>query len=1077
MAQELKLPVDSPAPSQGGSAAGASMIDPLAGFASIPMHTSVSGSQAGGPPPLPGGRASAPMPMASLAAAVDAPTIGAAGAADELSVAGAAGADAEEDADAAAQTDAQGDESQGGQGRRVARRRPAGPVRGRVAANDDAPSIGGLIYALEQKPSDKPFRYATMTSLGWAVFGGAFAFVTLRSELAGGATLGDLLLRPTTFALLAAIVVPIGLVYLLALLAWRAEELRLRSSTMTEVAIRLAEPDRMAEQSIASLGQSVRRQVSFMNDAVSRALGRAGELEALVHSEVAALERSYEENERRIRGLIQELSGERHALLNTSDQVAGSLKSLGSEVPALIEKLATQQTKLAHIIQGAGENLTSLESAISQTTLQLETSVARSSERLEGAMTAGGTRIETSLAHGGALIETVLAQGGTRIETSLTQGSALLETSLVQHGTRIEAALAQGGARLEAAYAHGNEHLDAALADGVGRMEGMLEGYTAALGAALGSRNDHMQEMLEAQTASLADALSRRTDNLQTVFEEYTRALDTSISHRADALDVRLVERTKALDAAFSARLSEFDEAIMRSTLAIDAAVGDKQQALVAALEAHAKNFGDTVQKQALQLDDSLMHGINAVRRSSENITRQSLKAIEGLANQSDLLKSVSENLLGQINTVTNRFENQGTQIMRAANALESVNYKIDQTLQHRHAALNDTLDRLSGKADEFGRFVEGYSTSLEGSLTEAEIRARAVAEEMKVGAETRQRAALADLQRLKSETDAEGERALDDLRRRLSSVSSEVSQQLGSLTSRFDETSEEVRQRAARAAAELAEEQSRLRREMERLPAATRDSADAMRRALGDQIKALEQLSSFTTRAAVERDVAAPIPQPRALPAPGPAAAAAAAEAAPRMASLTSTLAQELGRQQVAGGGPAVAPSAPPAPALPVSSLADAQREHWSLGDLLKRASFDDDPAPASAHAAAAPVAPPAAAPSGQPFVLNIEAMSRALDPATASAIWARLRTGQRGVMVRSIYTAEGRATFDEVSRRYKNDGELKGTIDRYLADFERILKDAEARDGSGRLAQSHLVSETGRVYLFLNHASGRLA
>ena len=83
--------------------------------------------------------------------------------------------------------------------------------------------------------------------------------------------------------------------------------------------IRTTFADRMAEQSIASLGQAVRRQVSFMNDAVSRALGRAGELEALVHNEVTALERSYEDNERKIRGLIQELAGERDALLNTPD--------------------------------------------------------------------------------------------------------------------------------------------------------------------------------------------------------------------------------------------------------------------------------------------------------------------------------------------------------------------------------------------------------------------------------------------------------------------------------------------------------------------------------------------------------------------------------------------------------------------------------------------------------------------------------------------------------------------------------------------------------------------------------------
>jgi hypothetical protein len=35
--------------------------------------------------------------------------------------------------------------------------------RGRIAANDDAPSIGGLIYALNQKPN-KPFFYAGVAS-------------------------------------------------------------------------------------------------------------------------------------------------------------------------------------------------------------------------------------------------------------------------------------------------------------------------------------------------------------------------------------------------------------------------------------------------------------------------------------------------------------------------------------------------------------------------------------------------------------------------------------------------------------------------------------------------------------------------------------------------------------------------------------------------------------------------------------------------------------------------------------------------------------------------------------------------
>lgn len=101
---------------------------------------------------------------------------------------------------------------------------------------------------------------------------------------------------------------------------------------------------------------------------------------------------------------------------------------------------------------------------------------------------------------------------------------------------------------------------------------------------------------------------------------------------------------------------------------------------------------------------------------------------------------------------------------------------------------------------------------------------------------------------------------------------------------------------------------------------------------------------------------------------------------------------------------------------------------------------------------------------------------MIRAIDPATASSIWQRLRAGQRGIMVPSMYSGEARAAFDELVRRYPAEPELQQAIGRFLVDFERTLRDAEQRDPSGRLLQNHLVSEMGRVYLFLGHASGRL-
>jgi len=783
------------------------------------------------------------------------------------------------------------------QPRRTAKRRPAGPPRARIAANDDAPSIGGLIFALQQRPSRRPFELAAIASGAWVAIGAVLAWAALSQE---GASLAS----PGTVAVITTIFLPIALFWFLALLVWRAQELKLMSSAMTEVAVRLAEPDRAAEQAAASLGQAVRRQVSFMNDAISRALGRAGELEALVHNEVAALEKSYGENEHKIKGLIQELVGERHALVSTTDKVAETLKSMGSDVPALIDKLSQQQIKLAKIIDGAGQNLIALENQLA---------------------TASG---------------------------------------------------------------------------------------------------------------SLESALSNRTQQLQAVLDDYTVALDATLASRAEALDIALVERTRALDAAFAERLALFDDSMVRSTVAIDAAVNDKARSLTVAMESHVRALSDTLGRQANSIDESMLHGIDAVRRTSDTITRQSLQAIEGLSGQADLLKNVSENLLTQIATAASRFDQQGQSMVSAASALEKANIRMDATLQKRQGELSDTLQRLSGKTSEIDEVMRGYSATLESSISQAENRARTLIQQLAEGTSAHAQAAVRELERLRTQTDSHSKavlseferlrsntesqatRAIADMREKVSGASHELNAQLGNIANRFNETSDDLKARAARVAAELQAEQGRLRSEADQLPLAARENADAMRAALNDQLRALEQLSSLSARE--RRDIIPP--------------------------TLHVSLTAAYAAQQ----------SAPPT--LPPPGLAAPETgERWSLTDLLARASRDEDG-------------------TTRAQIINIDSIARALDPSTAAAIWSRFRAGQRGIMVRSIYTADGRTAFDEVTERYKNELDFHRTVDRYLTDFEWLLRNVEQKDPSGRTLQNHLVSDSGRVYLFLAHASGRL-
>ncbi len=56
---------------------------------------------------------------------------------------------------------------------------------------------------------------------------------------------------------------------------------------------------------------------------------------------------------------------------------------------------------------------------------------------------------------------------------------------------------------------------------------------------------------------------------------------------------------------------------------------------------------------------------------------------------------------------------------------------RIDSTLQKRHGELSDTLQRLSGKADQLDEVMRGYSQTLEGSIADTENRARSVTQQL----------------------------------------------------------------------------------------------------------------------------------------------------------------------------------------------------------------------------------------------------------------------------------------------------------------------------------------------------------
>jgi hypothetical protein len=274
------------------------------------------------------------------------------------------------------------------------------------------------------------------------------------------------------------------------------------------------------------------------------------------------------------------------------------------------------------------------------------------------------------------------------------------------------------------------------------------------------------------------------------------------------------------------------------------------------------------------------------------------------------------------------------------------------------------------------------------------------------------------------------------------------------------------MKQMAAEMHHELESTRNELRRGVLEMPQEAAESTAQMRKVIVDQIEALAELNRIVAHHGRGLDVVA---QSRTTAQreeePMLAVASGSRGAAPRMreaGSAASTLPPpDLGM-----------PASRRTEAPPVSPASSDQGHDGWLSDLLSRtdAGGGNQPLPPRGRP------PQQASGGGNPLESLSLDIGRLMDRNLAAEMWDRYQRGESKAFTKRLYTPAGQKAFDEVARKYRADRSFKQTVDRYIAEFERLL-DEVARDERGpAVLRSHLTSETGLVYTLLAHAAGRL-
>jgi hypothetical protein len=626
----------------------------------------------------------------------------------------------------------------------------------------------------------------------------------------------------------------------------------------------------------------------------------------------------------------------------------------------------------------------------------------------------------------------------------VSQGAVLFDNTLKQRTDALTVAIGEGAGALDKTLSDRTGYFNAMIDQKAQLMDKQLHDRTSQFLTAINSGAIALDRTLAERAETFTSSLFQRVKTLENAIGQQTATLDRTMTERAQAVIVALAERLQAIDATFSHRTTETDRM----------------------LGEHARITAETFGKQTAQLNQVLANNSAVIQQTANQVGAQSREAVSVLTSQTQTLREVSRGLLEQIHGLTQRFENQGQAILTAAKALDSSNTKIDSILEGRHQSIIALLHTVNTKAQDLDGIMRSYAGMVENAMTHAEARAKQVGTALARDTSSQAQAALAQIERLREEAQAHTARAVNDLKGSFETVITQIGRQLEQMRGTFDNTSRGMREAAQKTATDLDTLRQEMQRRMEALPEHTAKATAAIRKALSEQLQEIEAITPVLTRAtAPQAPAPAPYRQAQA-PAPVPAQFAAAAPFPPfdprgrQMPQPEGEMGQVAGglAQQLTGASYAQRPQAQPGAPRSPGELAARMPEGADQGY--------------GAQGLGARTAPPAQ--SGGP--LRLDEIARAIDFRTATEIWQRFRAGERGVLGRHIYTQEGGGTFDEISRRYGRENEFRVTVDRYIADFERLLGEAEASDPDGRMLQNYLTSESGRVYLLLSHATGRL-
>ncbi len=450
------------------------------------------------------------------------------------------------------------------------------------------------------------------------------------------------------------------------------------------------------------------------------------------------------------------------------------------------------------------------------------------------------------------------------------------------------------------------------------------------------------------------------------------------------------------------------------------------------------------------------------------DVTTRNGVATQTLEDQLSTFNSKTSKALEDLGSLSSEFETHGKALVEAAAVVEQANRSTTTSVADRKTQLESLVTTIDLRTTDLDQRLSRFTGLLDESLAAAEERARDIARVVAETAGAGSAAISRQFEAVRAAAENERHQTIDAMNELYQQSNAETDAMFKQSTEKFGAMVVAMKQMASEMHHELEATRNELRRGVLEMPQEAADNTAQMRKVIVDQIEALAELNRIVAHHGRGLDV---VTQGRAT---------VQRQEEPVMAVTATAGGRNDVRMRDTGSASNLPPPdlGMPAPrrteAPPVAPAGqDGGRDGW-LSDLLSRT---DAGGPSEREAPAprprAPQAPQAPANPLESLSLDI---GRLMDRNLAAEMWDRYQRGESKAFTKRLYTPAGQKAFDEVARKYRADRGFKQTVDRYIAEFERLLDEVAREDRGPQALRGHLTSETGLVYTLLAHAAGRL-